>query len=337
MSGSDHESYRSSYGEVMRSFSTPEGREERRARVETARKEVTVKSARPRVERDMVAVLDPRLAKHEITRPKPGVQTVHVVLVDNSGSNRNIAQHLRQSSGYLTAGLSSVDPRSQTAFIYFSDHCDGDGIMQEVDFISPDHEGDRILASTTSQVRDASGGDEPEAIECALRRVCEIDFGDAVDKHLYLVTDVVGHGMGMHGDEGCPHQQNWRKSVELVRKNFTSFEVIGCGSDSEIVELQKQFLSPERVALDLIDLSAIKETRHRQAITGNALLFLVARHSGPQAVQMFLAALYEKWLSDPVFRGDTDRRAKEMIQRFLKYIDLPEDKVQKMAAEILVD
>ncbi len=337
MSGSDRESYRGVYEEVERSFSTPEGRDERKGRVKSAREDVVHKAALPRAVRDTSQIYDSSMVRPTITHPKPGVNTVHVVLVDNSGSNRAIAQHLRNSSGYLVAGLSSMDPTSQTAFIYFSDHCDGGLIMQEVDFFSPDAEGDRVLASTTHRVRDASGGDEPEAIECALKRVCEIDFGSATKKHLYLVSDVVGHGMGMEGDDGCPNQQNWKRSVELVGRNFTSFEVIGCGDSPQIVELQKQFLAPDRVALDLIDLSSIRETRHRQAITGNALLFLIARHLGRQTIQMFLSVLYEKWLSDPIFHGETDRRAKQMIQRFLKYIDLPDDVVDKMRADILVE
>lgn len=339
MSGSSRGTYESKYSEVRDSLATPKGKEERKTRVEIARREVAVKAELPRpTKKDTHDLYDARCVKNRITRPKAGVAEINVVAIDNSGSNKAIADHVKASSEYLNTGISSIAPNSQTAYVYFSDHCDGSLLMQEVEFVPTGEEGDKILYSTTYHVRGANGGDEPEAIECVLKRVCEIDFGDAKIKRLYLVTDVVGHGMGMSGDGGCPHQQNWRKSVELVRKTFDSFEVIGCGADQEVSELQKQFLTPDRVALDLIDLSAIRETRHRQAITANALLFLMARHQGPQMVQMFLSTLYEKWLGEPqVFKEFTDSKAREMIRRFLKYIDLPQEKVEKMGADILVD
>lgn len=304
--------------------------DERRRRLEEARR--TAADKIERVKRE--SVYDKKSVHLGITKPKKGVERVHIVLIDNSGSNRVIAHHLRESSGHLISALRSIDPQSQIAFCYFSDHCDGDDIRQEVDYLSPDEKGDKTLHSTVRHIRDASGGDEPEAIECVLNDMCALDFGDAKTKHLYLVTDVVGHGMGLRGDDGCPFQQNWQRSVERVRETFDSFEVIGCSDDPHVGKLQAKFVTSERLAYDLVDLSQIREREHRLAITGNVLLFLIARRRGMQTVEMFLSFLYEKWNDDPVFGANTDLRAKEAIRRLSKYLEAPDEETEKMLTRI---
>jgi hypothetical protein len=339
MSGNSRESYKSSFTETTKGFTAEDPEVRRKAekaraeRLREARFTTDVPKEKPM--RDTSGLFDEKLVKLVITRPARGVKKVHIILVDNSGSNRKIADHLKNSSGYLTGALGLIDPQSQVAFIYFSDHCDGSRIMQEVDFISPDQTGDKILYSTLQRVYPADGGDAPEAIECALWKACQIDFGDAVEKHLYLVTDVVGHGMGLEPDHGCPEQRSWQRSVEKVGETFNSFTIVGCSDDKKVAQLQHQFLAPDRVAFDLIDLSAIPEHRHRLAISGNALLFLVARHASIQAVEMFLAFLYEKWLTDPIFGANTDLRAQEAIRRFGKYLELPDEEIEKMMKKIL--
>lgn len=340
MSGASYRSYGSTLGGTKELFSSDakkakKAAEERKERLGVSR--ATVETKKIRESRVVEEIFDRSLAKNTITSPKKGVKRLHILLVDNSGSNHRIASHLRASSGYLAAMLNAIDPESQVAFMYFSDHCDGPHIWQEVDYVTPDEEGDKVLLASIANIVPAGGGDAPEAIECALWEICKKDFGDAEEKHLYLITDVVAHGMGMRGDDGCPEQRDWKKSVKKVKEIFTTFTVIGSGEDDEDAELQKQFLDPDRVKYDLIDLSNIKETWHRQAITGNAFLFLVARNTGKQAVELFLCMLYEKWLQDPVFGKDTDQLAKEAIRRFGKYLEQEKDEIDKLMAKVLAE
>jgi len=318
------------YGESLRSYqaySSPDAHERERAyterteRVTASKSSIGEKSHHERVERVKDDLYDSKLVKTTISKPGDDVNRVHIVLIDNSGSNRIIANHLRTSSGYLMSVLNTIDPTSQIAFMYCSDHTDGDNFMQNIDYLSPNKDGDKALYSTLKHVSDASGGDEAEAWECALMEACSIKFGKATKKHLYLVTDVVGHGMGMSNDDGCPKQIKWKDAVEKVYGTYDTFEVVGCGDDSSIFELQKQFVKPERVAFDLINLSNIPESRHRAGITGNALLFLIARKTSQQGLEMFLSFLYEKWLDDPVFGAGTEGRAKTMIKHLASYLE----------------
>jgi len=342
MSGGSRSSYRSSYRpstDLWSDDTAAKRRAEaaRARRLESVRSKAVTGKAPPPPKREAAKLYDRNAVRDRITRPAKSAKRVHVVLVDNSGSNKVIAKHLRDTSGYLLGLLETLDPESQVAFIYFSDHCDGHLIRQDVDYVSPDDEGDKTLLSTVSHVRPAVGGDEPEAIECTLWEACDLDFGHVQERHLYLVTDVVAHGMGMGGDDGCPEQRDWRKSLERVRETYTSFEVIGCGRDQRTGRLQRQFLAPDRLGYDLIDLSAIPSHEHRTGITGNALLFLIARRRGLQAVEAFLMTLYEKWLSEPIFGANTDLGAREAIARFGKYIEASQPEIDKLMARIFGD
>ena len=294
------------------------------------------KSSKSREERSTSALYDSNLVTNKITKPNPKADRIHIALIDNSGSNSVIAHHLRSSSGYFTGIMNTIDAASQIAFMYCSDHGDGDNFIQEVDYQYPNKEGDKALYSSLHHVCPANGFDSAEAFECSLLAATKLDFCAAKHKHLYLITDVVGHGMGMSSDDGCPHQVQWRDSVKKVYKTFDTFEVIGCGCDEETGKLQAQFLKPERVLYDLIDLSSIQEHEHRAAITSNALLFLIARKTGFQGISLFLSYLYEKWLQDPIFGSKTDERAKEMIQRFGKFIEAPETEIKQMMNKIFV-
>ncbi|MFA5359174.1 MAG: hypothetical protein WC310_05170 [Patescibacteria group bacterium] len=342
MSGNNYSDYRSR-GIAYSGFASSDERERKKAeklraeRVEKAKETVHEKSTKARPKREDNAVYDDKLVRLGITKPKPGVKRVYVIYIDNSGSNRVIAAHLRKSSAWLLSLLKMLDPEAQIAFVYFSDHTDGSQFTQEVDFVSPDEEGDKIMFSTISHISAANGFDVPEAHECALKAACEINFGGAVEKHLIMISDVVGHGMGMPFDDGCPAQQSWKKSVELVAKTYDTFHFIGCGDDAEVCELQQQFISdPKRVPWDLIDLSMVKDEQHRMRITGNAIMFLIARQLGRQAMEMFLGFLYEKWLDDPIFGEATDARAQEMIRRFTKYLEWPETEIEDMLKKVFV-
>jgi len=334
MSGADYGSYEKKFRMSARDFDSEEGLKMRSARLSTTKSEVLTKSAKPREKRATDDLYDSELVVRKITKPAKDVERVHIAMVDNSGSNSEIATYLRETSGYFMSVLNQIDPKSQIAWMYYSDHCDGDRLNQEVDFLSPDKKGDKALYSSLQHVYGASGGDDAEAFECGLWDACDIDFGGAKTKHLYLVTDVVAHGMGMASDDGCPKQRDWKESKARVYQTFTTFNVVGCGVDCG--KLQTKFLKPERVGFDFIDLSSIKETRHRAALTGNALLFLIARQAGLQNVELFLSFLYEKWLEDPIFGSDTDRRAKEMIARFGRYIEgVPDQEIKKILDKIL--
>jgi hypothetical protein len=339
MSGHSFESYSDHLRERSASFDEDDSDTYYKKREETvkkARSEVRAKSALPRAKRITDDLYDESLVTSKITKPEAGIERLHIVLIDNSGSNARIAQHLRDSSGYLMSVLEQLDSASQIAFMYCSDHGDQDRFIQAIDYLKPGKKGDKALFSSSQNVEAANGFDEAEAWECALWDACDLNFGKATEKHLYLATDVVGHGMGMDSDDGCPHQRDWKKSVEKVYKTFNSFTVIGCGEDPRVGKLQAKFLKEERVPFDLIDLSSIKEFAHRAAITGNALLFLIARNTGMQGIELFLSFLYEKWLQEPIFGDDTDQRAQDMIRRFGKYIEKDASEVDTLLNKILV-
>lgn len=341
MSSDSYVSYRRSADTVKKSlFSTdPSEREEaddmlRRDREKAKKRETEP----PKLDmRDRSHLYDASQVKNKIIRPAPGVKRVHIRLTDNSGSNRIIAEHTRKSTEYFNAMLELIDPQAQVADMYFSDHGDENLLMQEIDFFSPGEKGLVQFYSSTHHIRAANGYDQAEAYECALMRICQIDFGDAVKKHLYLVGDQVAHGMGLRSDDGCPNQVDWRKAVDLVYKTFTTFNVIGCGDDPQVGELQKKFLRPERVPFDFIDMSGIQQLDYRLGITPNAFLFLAARTTGLQGIELFLTALYHKWRIEPLFGPNTELKAKDAIRRFGKYIEADPETVEKLMTKILAD
>lgn len=347
MSGSSHRSYSSSVENEFRTYRSTATSDEDRAAVEKARADRSrrLESDRRRIveephvapppKRDEREVYDRSLVRREVKAPDEKAERVHIVLIDNSGSNEKIAKHLKGSSGYLLAVLKAIDPGSRICFVYFSDHRDGKRMWQAVDYVAPDELGDKILHSSIHHVADANGHDAPEAIECALWEACELPFGHVQERHLYLVTDVVAHGMGLHPDEGCPRNRDWRDSLKRVHETFVSFEVVGSGAERDYAELQKKFiLDKKRLPLDLIDLSGIPTHEHRCGIVGNALLFLIARHQGSQCIEAFLMTLYEKWLKEPIFGANTDMNAREAIRRFGKYVEAPPEEIEKMLAKV---
>lgn len=340
MSGGRYKDYEKDVGGSYRGLTSEDegtrlnAERERRESLGEARRRIADGTATRAPKRETAEVVDRSLARSAITRPAKDAERVHIVDVDNSGSNAIIANFLRETTGYLLSVLKVIDPGSQLAIRYISDHCDRSFEKQECDFVSPTEQGDKVLASSIASVRGATGGDAPEAFECSLASACDIDFGHVQQRHLYLVTDEVGHGMGQRGDDGCPHGTDWRESLERVRSTYTTFEVIGCGDDARTAKLQHQFLSPDRVAMDFLDLSAIPSHQHRCGITANALLFLIARKRGMQCVEVFLMTLYAKWLSDPIFGANTDLKAKEAITRFTKFLEIDAAAKEKLLDRI---
>jgi hypothetical protein len=309
---------------------------ERKQRLEDARRAAAAGTAKAPKVRQAAKVYDPGAVKLGITSPPAKAEDLYIVLVDNSASNHVIAEHTRDASAHILSMLGIIDPKAAMAIIYFSDHCDGNNLMQAVDYVSPTQAGDRQLLSSVTHVAQADGGDEPEAIECALWSACEIGFGKVpkANRHLYLVTDVVAHGMGMDRDGGCPAHRDWQESLARVRQTYGSFEVIGCGQSTVTAELQTKFIPRDRLAYDLIALSEIRSDEHRKRITANALLFLIARSNGVQNVQTFLMALYEKWIAEPIFGTKTDMNARLAIARFVKYLELDDTEKQALMARI---
>lgn len=303
----------------------------------------------PEVQRDESKVLDRTLARNTITSPSPSCSRAVVVLVDNSGSNRAIAEHLRKSSGYMTAFCRTVDPGAEIAFVYFSDHGDRDRMLQYTDFVPPTETGDKVLFSSLANVSSCNGHDEPEAIECAMVRASEIDFGKVPKENrvCILVTDSVAHGMGYPEDDGCPDQVSWRRGLASVREAYGDFVVIGSGNNAYMRDFQKRFFeSPEgvidtaRMALDFIDLSDISAAAHRNGIVGNAILFVIARKGGRQSAELFLAKLYDKWLKNPLFGDRTDalarKRIRSLAELYLPGIMTPAA-IQDMLRDILAE
>lgn len=365
MSGSSYkESDRivSSYS-VLSDSSTTRGaleswRDNRRERVVRSREAISSSSAPPppppRVNRDLDAVRDPSMVRLTITRPSPAAKRAVVVLVDNSGSNREIAAHIRNSSGHFAAMARLADAQSETAFIYFSDHCDGEREKQFIDFVPANDKGDRQLFSTLERIVPARGGDEPEAIECALHEAAEIDFAHIPreGRTLILVSDVVPHGMeGLEEygvrDDGCPNQRSWRRSMEEVRATYGEFVFIGSGSSQMWRNLQLKLFEtapgvsdPEDVAVNFIDFSSIKSQAHRNGLVGNAITFVLARRAGRQPVLAFLSALYEKWLANPIFGRDSDNKARDrithMARLYLRKMMTPEE-IDLMLREVFAD
>lgn len=291
-------------------------------------------TAAPRSASALEALRDDRAVATRITRPDHAAQRAYVVLVDNSGSNRSIAEHLKGASGYLTGMLKAVDGGARVAFVYFSDHSDGDLCMQEADFVAPTPEGDKQLYNTMLKTLGAGGDDIPEAIECAVMRATEVDFAHVPRdrRTLILVTDSVPHGMEGFAatgerDNGCPRQVSWRAAMAAAREVYGEFVLVGSGKDPAMRGFQRRLFetSPgvedaEAVGRNFIDLSGIPEARHRNGIVGNALLFVMARACGKQTVEAFLGNLYAKWLENPIFGDDTDRRARERIRSFGLYL-----------------
>lgn len=357
MSGRSHDSYRDEYSGYRRSSeggssfysddaaARQRAEEARRARVRESRRRIEEEppppsrgSRRKQEHARHDTAYDHASVRDQITQPPKEADRLHTLLLDNSGSNRVIAEHFRRGSGYLMAMLEAIDPSGALAIIYFSDHCDGPRIRQDVDFVMAGEEGNKILYSTTYHVRGASGGDAAEAIECMLHDVCDIDFAQIPQdrRHLYLVTDVVGHGMGMRDDQGCPYRRDWRESVRRVGETFGSFQVVGCSRYESEGKLQEQFLAEDRVQWDLINLSNVKSDEHRLPLTLNAFLFFLARNLGTQVVTVFLMGLYEKWLNEPIFGQQTDTKARDQIGQFLSWLEVDPEVRQEIEERIFV-
>lgn len=338
-----------SYSEKMRGAesytnSNPEVRREaewgraRRMRAASDRASHEAPRERAKAPEPIRQVIDSSLARNTITTPPKKAVEVHIIMVDNSGSNRAIADSLKRSAGYLHAVCGQIAGDATLAMLFFSDHCDGPSLFQEVDYTTPGKDGENVLRASIDKIGGAGGGDEPEAIECALFKMCDLDFGHVAKdrRYLYLVSDQVAHGMGYDGpDNGCPDQKDWRRALKLVAETYGSFQVVASGQDKKTFALQKQFLSKERLQFDLMDLATGKLTHdERCRLVTNALLLFIARNRGQQAVTTFIMLLVEKWLAEPQYGSETLPRAKRQIEDFCQYLEITEQKKAELLSQV---
>lgn len=335
MTGGSSSSYKTYIGMSERLESTDANvryaaREERTSRLRGATRAASAEPARehakaaPKVDRNAI---DRSLARNIITVPPREAQEIHLIAVDNSGSNHEISEALCRAGGYIQAQASSLAGNAAIAMQFFSDHCDGAGLMQWVDYVMPGKDGEAIIRASVDAICPAGGGDTPEAIECALHELTQLDFRHIPrnKRHLYLVTDVVAHGMGYKGeDDGCPNQRNWQESLQEVEQSFGSFQVIATGGDARMFELQKQFIrNPQRLRYDLMDMvTSGLSSEERCRLVPNSVLFYIARNRGEQGVRMFLSTLFVKWMENPMYGADTERRARDQIAGFIEYLDM---------------
>ncbi len=347
MTAGDYSNYENRYEDRVRAYRSEDSYARERAEEERAA-ELSRAAARTRTEapreraKPMAAApqrtIQPSLAQNEIKEPPKSATTLHVVLVDNSGSNRTISRALRNGAGYLHAMLKIFAPTSSIAFIFFSDHKDDDGLMQQVNYTLPSQKGAEVLLASIANVRDADGADAPEAIECVLRAAARLPFGEVPKgrRCLYLVSDQVAHGMsqGRQHDDGCPEQCDWRLSLEEVHEAYGAFRVVASGDDSRILQLQKQFIAPERWRYDLLDLATGLSHDERCRLVTNALLFFIARQSGAQTVEGFLMTLVEKWMQDPQYGANTARNARRQITAFAEYLEIDEPARKKLLEKV---
>jgi hypothetical protein len=365
MSGSGS-SYKGTVGSVavFRDVSSPDAT----AREKTVRayREIVSKAAeavtrgtvtKAAATRDTQDLYDPSLADNTMTEPQPGGSHAYVCLIDHSGSNQYTSRHIRTSSGHLTAIARTLAPNCRIGFRFCSDHCDGDREQQSVNFVQPDEMGDKKLFSSMANIQPASGGDFPESIECWLSDAASIPFGSDLPREkrtLILVTDSWPHGLvpapdmsmlGYTNDDGCPKQVYWRDAMQRVRQTYGSFVLIGSGEQPRVAKWQLKLFETapdvlsDEASLNFIDLSTIPNQQHRNAIVGNALLFIIARDGGPQTVEMFLYSLYSKWLTNPIYGEETVSRANQQIRNFGKYLlgIMPQVEIDSMLKRVLVE
>jgi hypothetical protein len=345
MSGGSYSTYRGATSLSEKYLSDDEGvrnraAEERAAALRRSRESAAREAPRTRakeVSREAEIRADLSLADNHIGTPPAEAEEVHVFLVDNSGSNEAISTAIRRACGHIHANAGILAGNSVIAIQFFSDHEDGHLLFQEANYTMPGEQGEAILRASVARIRNANGGDLAEAIECALKRATEYPFGSISKEHrrLYLITDSAGHGMGMEDDIGCPHQVFWKTSLKQVHETYDTFQVIATGNDPGIFELQKKFLAEERIRFDLMDLATGGLTHtERCRLVPNAILFFLARNRGGQGVLLFLSTLFQKWLEDPQYGSDTERRARLQISDFARYLEITEGEREELLKKV---
>lgn len=277
----------------------------------------------------------------------PDLEHGTLVLVDMTGSNRQIRQAVLSGARYLGANLLLVAPVQAAyglSFGFFGDHTDGwERWYRDFGFIGTAEEDEDVLAASMDAVRVVQGGDYPECMSSALENALSADFGPipVKNRHLVMVGDSVPHAFATGelrqlsrelgedlADRGCPNCRSWGHVFPKVADNFRSFTFVACGGSPQLAALQRDLLKRGRKrAYEFIDLSHMGNSRLRLGIVLNVILFSIARGSAIsgntlEPIQSFFAALYEKWVSCPLpeFGARADESARETIMRFAPFI-----------------
>lgn len=345
MTGGDYTRYESDSKRGKSLFSDDDETRRRAEDERAARLRENADRARREPRRERAKPLEPvkkkidrRQARNSITTPPTQAKEVDIILVDNSSSNRVIADAMKKGTEYLHGVYGGFSVEAALACQFFSDHCDGPmGIFQEVDYTLPGLEGAQVMRASIDAIENVGGGDLPEAIECALYRASQYDFVHVPKerRHLYLVSDQVAHNMGSRcQDDGCPEQRDWRDSLRRVNEVFGTFQVVASGDDREVFDLQKQFIASERRQFDLMNLATSGRINHEERcrLVTNAVLFLIARNRGTQSVEGFLMNLLEKWTTPDEIRygSDSVARAMEQVAQFTPYLEISVANIRRL-------
>ena len=284
---------------------------------------------------------DRSLVRLGISKPDDQVQGLVYLLIDNSASNDIIRTHVRNTVSYILGTMGAICPGYQVVFDFVSDHYDGSGHMQEIDYVYPTEDGVNGLVSSIAHVHDMDGGDYPECFACPLDRISRLDFGNVPKekRHVIVVTDSIPHGFGYRGDDECTAGLDWGTVMQKVQETFATFQVIGCAKEDQRVirRLQRKMIPGEaRIRYDLMDLSTVKSEEHRKALVTNAILFFMARNRGRQTVEGFLAGWYAKMLREPIFGQQTDHNAQNVIAMMVEFIEASREDLDALLDRILV-
>lgn len=333
MSGSSYDTYKSSIKSYLKS---PDS--ERKTRITVTK--TALKDVRPEevdhTKFNKSTKVNPEKARLEIK--KPVAKKNYLVAVDDSASNEQIAEHIKQCGGFLLAPFGAMDISTSMAFIFFSDHGDSKP-EQDIGFIQPSAQGDDELTASMNTIRMQNGYDIPEMIECVMQRAARDLPVDGTDTTFVLITDSVPHGMGFSsGDSGCPNKVDWKEALAEVKKKYSDFILIGCTDTNRypsVSDLQVKFFDDEKKrALNFIDLSSIEDTGERQRLVVNALQFVAMRDQGKESIENYFKVLYEKLLAEGLRGQETDADARDRISRFMKYMDIDAAEKKEMLKRI---
>lgn len=177
-----------------------------------------------------------------------------IVAFDTSSSMGIYRKNVREKTEYLRDEIVKVIPelggkdKFEIAFVGVSDHCDGPKLLQPTGFSG---ESD-ILRDHIMSIKDAYGGDGPEAYECLFKLANTWDI-EGTNTIMVLVGDSVPHGMGIRGisDDGCPVGVDWEKELLELKKKLKGFYLISCADENVVKKYQKKLVDDEEHFIEL--------------------------------------------------------------------------------------
>jgi len=164
--------------------------------------------------------------------------------------------------------------------------------------------GTNSLETAIGNLERTSGGDIPEAYECALKAAGEDIYRLKNEKPgsnfaTVLIIDSIPHGMNqtIYTDRGCPDGVDYKKSLLDLSLVSNYFWVVGCSEDKDMIELQKQLINPQDPHQKFIQLGDMSKDLHYLIIAG------VKQMRNPQSALDYLKAL----------PADTSKRVSEYL------------------------